>query len=266
MSDDQLTPAPLVRCEARSGANLLVLAAALTPLLSIAAPCLVVHPSAAAPIVGVLVALFLLALLAWMSLPHGRGAMMRALLRWRLRRQLCKLLRAHGLDERDHSDRRRELERGFWRDQQRSALVALRQRFAEEPPRVNLLAVAMLQLRASTPAITGAFILVSAFTLCYVYWSIITSGAFHNNLRIIVGIMLFVVPISVIFMTGWECLRIQRTTTAERQEFVKESRRIATMAELAGGLTLAEDEVDNVLRGALSGDVAQRGALSEVDP
>jgi hypothetical protein len=53
---------------------------------------------------------------------------------------------------------------------------------------------------------------------------------------------------------------------AKRRIFALESHRITTMAELAGGLTLAEHESDEALSGALSPEVAQGGELSGVEP
>lgn len=43
-----------------------------------------------------------------------------------------------------------------------------------------------------------------------------------------------------------------------------ELERAAELATLAGGLTLAEHELDDTLRGALSGDTAQQGQLEAV--
>jgi hypothetical protein len=52
---------------------------------------------------------------------------------------------------------------------------------------------------------------------------------------------------------------------AERRFSRLEQRRIATMAELAGGLTLAEYVADDALVGALSPDGAQGGDLERVE-
>ena len=53
----------------------------------------------------------------------------------------------------------------------------------------------------------------------------------------------------------------------EREELPRERRHVIALADLAsaaGGLTLANDD-DEALRGALSGDVASGGELSEVE-
>jgi hypothetical protein len=246
MSDDQLTPAPLVRRAARGGANVLVLVAALIPVWFIAAPVLAVSASAALGLIKFFIAIFVLWLLGDALFERCCGVVVRVLLRWRLRRQLRVLLRAHGIDPRDHSDARRKLERGFWRGQQRAALVALCLRFAGEPPRLDLYEATILQLRASTFAIAcaagvGALSTVSVAFVSY------HAGDVWFGVRLTLTIWL-AITLGAIFMTGWDGLRKQR----------------ATMAELAGGLSLAEHEIDEALRGALSDDVAQPGALSAI--
>jgi hypothetical protein len=59
---------------------------------------------------------------------------------------------------------------------------------------------------------------------------------------------------------------IARQRRARRGVLAREHRRLATLAELAGGLSLAEHVADAALVGALSGEVTRSGALSGVEP
>jgi hypothetical protein len=105
-------------------------------------------------------------------------------------------------------------------------------------------------------------LLALASLLCSLIWGVM----FTDNMEVVwvacFGCAVFIVALVVTLLLEGEGGREERNE--ERRIFALESRRIATMAELAGGLTLAEHEIDEALRGALSGDVAQPGALSEI--
>jgi hypothetical protein len=87
-----------------------------------------------------------------------------------------------------------------------------------------------------------------------VVWSALLAGIKVGG---IIGLMCLLLWLSRTVSTAAEDRLVERAQTLEVE-------RVREGAELAGGLTCATS--DEALRGALSGDVAQPGALSEVDP
>jgi hypothetical protein len=158
--------------------------------------------------------------------------------------------------------RRAEEERIFWRGQQLKALAALHMRFTAEPPTITSRDALLLTLRGSVPAVVVAALLCAS-SLGYIT---LIADPYDDQLEIFLCSMVGITPFSLLTVISLlQALQLKRSMRRDRQEFARSCRRIATMAELAGGLTLAEHDAAG-LRGALSGDVARLGALSEVDP
>jgi hypothetical protein len=183
--------------------------------------------------------------------------------RRRLRKLLAETLARAGVGEED-GERRKQIERDFWHEQQRAALVALRGRFAQDPEPLDLLDALLARGSTNSASLKGA-VAVSAL-ICIGAGAL--GASYDAGLLFGVGAGLFlsvqILGLALLLLV-WESFATQRSSRSDRQEFVRESRRIATMAELAGGLSLAEHEIDEALRGALSDDVAQPGALSEIE-
>jgi hypothetical protein len=250
------------RSLARRGANALIALFALSLPLSFVAMCSFAEPQIGLMLVGVPA----VAAASWWAL--GRAA--RGFVAWRQRRdqraRLLKRLKEEGLDQLDSDDSRRiARERAFWKAEQLNALVALRQRFAQDPQPLDLLASVRERVMANdrTLLYTGvacALLVVGGgvigFLITYAVEDLL-GGA-------LVGLALSLQTIScALLLLAWEGMATRRTSRKERLVFEQESRRIVTMAELAGGLTLAEHEIDEALRGALSPEVARGGELEQ---
>jgi hypothetical protein len=73
-------------------------------------------------------------------------------------------------------------------------------------------------------------------------------------------------PLPAAYMIALSLWRREVIQPAQRARALRAcAAELDTLATLAGGLTLAEHEVDSVLRGALSAEVAQRGQLSQAE-
>jgi hypothetical protein len=180
------------------------------------------------------------------------------------RRQLW--LTEAGVDALPPTDARRvAAERRFWRGEQALAASALRERFAREPAPLSLRGALSQRVRLHRNSLKGlAIVALAALVLCsigelYLGWEPIVLRLFFPFILVF---LTCIVAVGLLI----ESVIVRSRRADQRHIFTNERRRIATMAELAGGLSLAEHEPDDALRGALSGDVAQQGALSEVDP
>jgi hypothetical protein len=242
-------------------------------MLSVPASCLGLCASfsrdgavAAAGISGGIVALGM-ALLALLRLAmwgaHRIGA---SWTRRQLRAKLAEQLEREGLGGLDPADPARlERERVFWRDEQLNALVALRRRFAVDPQPLDLVGAVRVRLLANRKTLTRMGVLsVAAVTISVVYNLNVNPAVELTQAALPgLGVVLSFASVALLFFAG-ETLSARNASRAERRVFERESRRIVTMAELAGGLTLAEHEIDAALRGALSAEVAQGGELEQV--
>jgi hypothetical protein len=186
-----------------------------------------------------------------------------AMLRYRLGAGLAARLEARGVAALPEGDAPRVAEvRAFWYEQSQARLAAQRKRFPQPPQPLSWLTATRMAVAAQRGRIGGLLLLALASLLCSLIWGVM----FTDNMEVVwvacFGCAVFIVALVVTLLLEGEGGREERNE--ERRIFALESRRIATMAELAGGLTLAEHEIDEALRGALSGDVAQPGALSEI--
>jgi hypothetical protein len=111
----------------------------------------------------------------------------------------------------------------------------------------------------------GGLLLLALISLpCSLIWGVMLTDDMEPFGFACAVIVVLLVAFVVLFAAEGAEGRAKRNE--DRRVFALESRRIASMAELSGGLSLAEHEIDEALRGALSGDVAQPGSLSEVGP
>jgi hypothetical protein len=155
------------------------------------------------------------------------------------------------------------VERRFWREQQGLAAAALQQRIAGSADLSSNIHVPLVWMSArSYWLVVIGLGLVPLLSIGVAAWQIplglynisqfMEYFVIHFGLRL--GGVLFVVMVL-------ESLQTIQREFGERDEIVLKRRRIADMAELAGGLTLAS--ADDMLVGALSGEVAQGGELEQ---
>jgi fatty acid desaturase len=209
-------------------------------------------------------------IVSWLAFEQTARLVWSRLDRWRLRRQLAarvrQSLRDADLDADAPRASREQIERALWRQEQLTALVALRRRFASPPRHRRLFDLDLLDEMGALLIHDYGAVAAVIVVLC-VLVSLV--GVFSRSVQMspwvglaLAGTLLLVTP----WMLAAKALTARRAQRQLRAEFVREERRIASMAELSGGLSLAEHEIDEALRGALSGDVAQPGSLSEVGP
>jgi hypothetical protein len=148
---------------------------------------------------------------------------------------------AHRLEEGDPL--RVVVARRFWREQQERATATLQRRFEPAP--------------AHPPREPDY--LLCALVIALVMVTLGPSGI------VILLLMPVLMPFAAVVVWFVEDTLSTQRRRAERRFSRLEQRRIATMAELAGGLTLAEYVADDALVGALSPDGAQGGDLERVE-
>ena len=184
-----------------------------------------------------------------------------------MRAALHNHLRVLSLDPDAKDDPRVELARSaFWSERQRQSITALQQRAQRHSPHSDLLGVA---LRSSRVLHYGVGIIVCILLLGYIA-ALIAARFFDTSLgheRSIDSAM-FVLTCMVGALGGYalaSCAVMGWLRSGAQQLALKrEVRRVEELAELSGGLTLADEEVEALLRGALSSDAAQGGELEEV--
>jgi hypothetical protein len=160
--------------------------------------------------------------------------------------------------------RRVAAEQRFWRAQQARAAHALHQRFVRPPTQLSITDALIARQRPHNRQLKLAmigfavFVLVGAGALVLLLPGRLDATV--RELSMILGWSVVLMVGVVAAVVGVESALIGQQQRAQRRVFREEQRRIATMAELAGGLTLADD-VDVGLVGALSGDGARGGEL-----
>jgi hypothetical protein len=248
---------------ARHGGNALV---ALS-MLTVPGSCLVLYALIAPQVAASLGVFALVCATLWLLNTWNSRRLNERWLHRRLRIQLARFLASEGLDRLDRADPRRvERERVFWQDNQHKALVALRARFVVEPLRLDLLDAARICTWENRELVGGGLAL-SAVTILVGALAGLASGP-----RGLAEGATFGCAVSVAFMTlimcalAAEAWSMRSASRKARRAFEQDSRRIVTMAELAGGLSLAEHIHDDALIGALSGDGAQDRELDQVEP
>jgi hypothetical protein len=175
-------------------------------------------------------------------------------------RQLKQLLKRKGLSDLPEEDPQVIAEReAFLRDEQLNALVKLRQRFAEPPQALDLLGAFVQTCERSASTIKMTPLIAAAFGLvAYLFGSSPLMAALVSTLCICsaIGALLW-----------WDALTTHHEQSVRYEEYLVESRRIVTLSELAGGLSVPEVEVEFALAGTLSIDdhEATRGAVEVVN-
>jgi hypothetical protein len=188
-----------------------------------------------------------------------------AMLRYRLGAGLAARLEARGVAALPEGDAPRVAEvRAFWYEQSQARLAAQRKRFPQPPQPLSWLTATRMAVAAQRGRIGGLLLLALISLPCSLIWGVMLTDDMEPFGFACAVIVVLLVAFVVLFAAEGAEGRAKRNE--DRRVFALESRRIASMAELSGGLSLAEHEIDEALRGALSGDVAQPGSLSEVGP
>jgi hypothetical protein len=165
---------------------------------------------------------------------------------------------AHGLEAGD--PRRIAIAQRFWREQQARAASALQQRL-ERP-----IQLAPYDPRHEWLIGVGVFVVLLGVAALTVFYGTSRWIGLLWVLGLLLTALIVLLCCAGAVVWGVERLLLGQRQRAQRRICTEERRRIATMAELAGGLTLAEYVADDALAGALSGDGARGGALSGVEP
>jgi hypothetical protein len=185
---------------------------------------------------------------------------MTALLRWAIERRravreqralwtaLAAQMEREGAHRLEGDPQRVAVAQRFWREQQEHAALMLQRRF--EPV---LSPAAAPVSRRPHHLMFGVLCLIGAMLL------------FGELLVLAIFCAALIIPFAAAGVWVVESVLKMQRRHAKRRIFALESHRITTMAELAGGLTLAEHESDEALSGALSPDGAQGGELSGVE-
>jgi hypothetical protein len=196
-----------------------------------------------------------LALLFWLI-----AGLRRALKMMTLRRALNSRLRAAGFAPDAACAEAQALCAQFWIEAQRDASRALAVQLAVSDARLNMLQ----SIRASMHSSRWALYIITAI------WGFVVFGFFPpravSGLVPLLIMTAFPYVLAIFLFSTAGALRGAKLF-ADRRELALERRHIVALADLAsaaGGLTLANDD-DEALRGALSGDVASGGELSEVE-
>jgi hypothetical protein len=219
------------------------------------------------PLIGALILIFGVArypvFVIWLSCRWLPQRLSDALNKRRQRARLSASLA--GLEPGDM--RRVEVTQRFWLEEQARAVSALRERFAGEPAPLSLSAALSQSVRHNRAALR--VVAVGVVTLCAAGFGLMLlfqRWEFSIFLFVDCIALAFLCAVGAMLTLGVEGVMLTQHRASQRRVFTTERRRIATMAELAGGLTLIDGTADDALVGALSPDGAQGGALSEVEP
>jgi hypothetical protein len=235
-------------------------------MLSLPGSCLLLCAAASPQVAASCLALLIVSVVLWWLGTWGSGLIEARRTRRLLRAELAALLAEEGLSALDPADPARvERERVFWRDTQQRALDALRARFVVEPARLDLLGAMRGQIaaNASTFYMLGAGCL-AAICGCALIGSMFYSASLTTGASFGVGISLSLLSAALLLLAK-ETVSARSASREERRAFEQESRRIVTMAELAGGLTLVDSMGDDALIGALSPEGARGGELERAE-
>jgi hypothetical protein len=158
-----------------------------------------------------------------------------------------------------------EVERRFWRERQAIAVSALQRRSSLLPA---------IAAPSTQPSLDSGWFLLRWYggALCLVCGAFVLCSGGRSWLVdtlawciLVLILMCSLMPFAAAGVWGVERLLLVQRQRAQRRIFRDETRWIATLAELAGGLSLAEHVTDAALVGALSGEVTRSGALSGVE-
>jgi hypothetical protein len=181
------------------------------------------------------------------------------------RARLAVLLVERGVAALEPTDRQRvEVEQRFWSEEQARSAEALRARFKREPAALSLRGALSQRLRSYRSrlkvwALIAPTALVAGASVVWLFgWELGVTMLVGLSLALFLGAMMA-------FGLLIESFMVRSRRVEQRRIFTTERRRIAQMAELAGGLTLAESMDEDALVGALSVDGALVGALSGVE-
>lgn len=193
-----------------------------------------------------------LLLTGWLGLSRLGAWWDKRFQRQTLERELSMSLRAAGLDADSEHPRAVAIREAFWDRAQRCALYGLRARLAQHQPPQDLLDALWLS------AVNNKFVIL----VLGVIWSLLTLLTMllmssENSANI--GQLLKCAQASAAFYasgifyllcaTGLSSFIKERS---EHRELIRETHRVANLVETAGGLSLAEHEVRDLLQGALS--------------
>jgi hypothetical protein len=185
------------------------------------------------------------------------------LLRYRLGAGLLARLELEGVSGLGEGEAARvAVTRAFWHEQAQARLAHQRARFPQPPEPLSWRVATREATLAQRDKIGKLALLALVAQLCFLIWGVFTDDLDDARSAFFCCVVLAIALVALLVLEGVGGSGVREE---ERRIFALESHRITTMAELAGGLTLADPMDDDALRGALSPDGAQGGELSGVE-
>lgn len=182
---------------------------------------------------------------------------------WSLRRIAFEASNRLLPDEaRDTQEAERRAE--WWRAAQHTALLDLTRRVAQHAAPTHV-GAAFLQ-RLSNPSPLVAFMAAAGLSfvtfalLGWAWMDDVSLERFGQNACSVFSMCL----VLYLYISMADGLRSYLMAQESKRELDREIRHVAGLLDAAGGLSLADDEIDEVLRCAISSDVAQEGKLEMV--
>jgi hypothetical protein len=244
---------------------------ALAPLVVCIATCVNVSLTQD-PLIGVAFSVVCTAvLLGWLGFSRLRRWLDKRRQRASLQRALAQALRDAGFDHDAQDPGAIAIREAFWKRQQRDALTDLRVRIATHKPPEDLL-VALWRAGVDNKVTVGLLALIWFGLTGIVALIVFQNGLNFNGIshvltvNDVLGCMATsgcTFAFGIFYLLSVTGLGNFIRQHSEQRELVRETHRVVNLIETAGGLSLAEHEVRDLLQGALS-DAAVVGGEVEL--
>jgi hypothetical protein len=195
-------------------------------------------------------------------------ALSRRFASWRQRRALQQELERHlglaGVAPDADDPHALALRAEFWERTQRQALEDLRRRFEQPPQPTDLLVMMWRSLKKYRVIVLGAGAGWAAVVCILSYMTRGNRALGTDQLSLFLfcaSLFMFVILYMLVFSASGEIVKER----AYRRDLKRETRRVVSLIETAGGLSLAEGEVRDILQGAIEPAQAVGGELTMRD-